>query len=73
MGKHKVSSNVLQLNTVKKKKKGDTSASTFQKEWEQNRRGEEASFLEDMLTFTFSGIQDMNVDLLGCCKTHNML
>ena len=55
MGKHKVSSNVLQLNTVKKKKKRKkrrdyTSAKAFQRKWEWNRKGEEAPYFEDMLT-----------------------
>lgn len=40
MGKHKVSSNVLQLNTVKKKKEKSrdyTSARAFQRNWEHNK------------------------------------
>lgn len=46
MGKHKVSSNVLQLNTVKKKGGSgtNTSARAFQRKWERNGKGEEALF-----------------------------
>lgn len=53
MGKHKVSSNVLQLNTVKKKK----AASQVQVVFRENRSEigkEKRPFSEDMLTFKFS-------------------
>lgn len=64
MGKHKVSSNVLQLNVKKKEKKGRdyTSASAF---FEQNRGEigkEKRPFFEDV-NFIFRGVQGLNFHL----------
>lgn len=66
MGKHKVSSNVLQLNTVKKIIKKKEGATTQVQEFFRENQSEigkgKRPFFEDMLTFKFRGVQDLNFD-----------
>ncbi len=76
MGKHKVSSNVLQLNTVKKKRKKNpkkretTQVRELFREDGSEIGKEKRPLFEDMLTFKFRGVQDLNFDLFLAAVKH---